>query len=76
MTSETHPSQEELEKNLLLTVEDWTNTFKDWCGNQKGTECGILTKILTDVGYVTLSSSLNSYEFRMWIKMTLPQNKE
>jgi len=76
MTSETHPSQEELEKNLLLTVEDWTNTFKDWCGNQKDTECGILTKILTDVGYVTLSSSLNNYEFRMWIKMTLPQNKE
>jgi len=53
MTSETHPSQEDLEKNLLLTVEDWTNTFKDWCGNQKDTECGIRTRIHTDAGSVT-----------------------
>ena len=58
MTNETHPSQEDLEKNYLLTVEDWTNTFKDWSGNQKDTECGIHTRIHTDAGSVTLSSSV------------------
>ena len=76
MTSETHPSQEDLEKNLILTVEDWTNTFKDWCGNQKDTECGIRTRIHTDVGSVTLSSSVSNYECQIWIKLILPQNKE
>jgi len=52
MTKGTQPSQEVLEKNLLLTVEDWTNMFKDWCGNQKDTECGIHTRIHTDAGSV------------------------
>ena len=75
MTSETQPSQEALEKNLLLTVEDWTNMFKDWCGNQKDTECGIHTRIHTDAGSVTLSSSLTSYDLKVYIHLELPQNK-
>ncbi|HHZ97414.1 MAG TPA: hypothetical protein EYN67_18135 [Flavobacteriales bacterium] len=75
MTSETPPSQELLEKNLLLTVEDWTNIFKDWCGNQKDTECGIHTRIHTDAGSVTLSSSLTSYDLKVYIHQTLPLNK-
>ena len=76
MTSETHPSQEDLEKNFLLTVEDWQNTLTDWCGNQKDTECGIHTRIHTDVGSVTLSSSSNNYELKLYIKLIAPQNKE
>jgi len=73
MTSETQPSQELLEKNLVLTQEDWMNTFHDWCGNQKDTVCGIRTKILTDAGSVTLSSSSNSYEFSLYLKMVIPR---
>ncbi|HHZ96220.1 MAG TPA: hypothetical protein EYN67_11855 [Flavobacteriales bacterium] len=75
MTKGTQPSQEVLEKNLLLTVEDWTNMFKDWCGNQKDTECGIHTRIHTDAGSVTLSSSLTSYDLKVYIHLELPQNK-
>ena len=74
MTNEIHPSQEDLEKNFLLTVEDWTNTFKDWSGNQKDTECGIHTRIHTDAGSVTLSSSVDNYLLKLWITVTLPQN--
>ena len=73
MTNETQPSQELLEKNLLLTQEDWMNTFHDWCGNQKDTECGIRTRIHTDVGSVTLSSSLNNYELSLYLKMEIPR---
>ena len=74
MTNEIHPSQEDLEKNFLLTVEYWTNTFKDWSGNQKDTECGIHTRIHTDAGSVTLSSSVDNYLLKLWITVTLPQN--
>ena len=73
MTSEIQPSQEHLEKNLLLTQEDWMNTFRDWCGNQKATECGIRTRIHTDVGSVTLSSLSNSCELSLYLKMTVPR---
>ena len=73
---EIQPSQEHLMRNLLLTQEDWTNTFKDWCGNQKGIECGIRTKIHTDVGSVTLSSSSNNYEFSLYLKMSLPMEPD
>jgi len=48
MTSATLPWQELLEKNLMLTQEDWTNIFRDWSGNQRDTECGIRTRIHTD----------------------------
>ena len=74
MTNEIHPSQEDLEKNFLLTVEDWTNTFRDWSGNQKDTECGIHTRIHTDAGSVTLSSSQDNYLLKLWITLELPQN--
>ena len=73
MTSETLPWQELLEKNLMLTQEDWTNIFKDWSGSQKDTECGIRTRIHTDAGSVTLSSSSNSYELSLYLKMTIPR---
>ena len=73
MTNETLPWQELLEKNLMLTQEDWTNIFKDWCGSQKDTECGIRTRIHTDAGSVTLSSSSNSYELSLYLKMSNPR---
>jgi len=69
MTNETQPSQEFLEKQLILTVEEWTNIFKDWCGNQRDIECGIRTKIHTDAGSVTLSSSSSSSELQLYIKV-------
>jgi len=52
MTNETQPSQELLEKNLILTQEDWENILTDWSGNQKDTECGIRIRIHTDAGSV------------------------
>jgi hypothetical protein len=70
MTNETQPSQEFLEKQLILTVEEWTNIFNDWCGNQKDIECGIRTKIHTDAGSVTLSSSSNNSELQLYIKVS------
>ena len=73
MTSEIQPSQEHLEKNLLLTQEDWMNTFRDWCGNQKDTECGIRIRIHTDAGSVTLSSSSSNYELTLYLKMSIPR---
>jgi len=80
MTNETQPSQEFLEKQLLLMQEEWSNIFRDWCGNQKDTVyiennggCGTLTKIHTGAGYVTLSSLSNSYEMRIYLKMDLPK---
>ena len=73
-TNEIHPSQEDLEKSFLLTVEDWLNTFKDWSGNQKDTECGIHTRIHTAAGSVTLSSSQDNYLLKLWISLELPQN--
>jgi len=73
MTNETLPWQELLEKNLMLTQEDWTNIFNDWSGSQKDTECGIRTRIHTDVGYVTLSSSSSSYELSLYLKMSNPR---
>jgi len=75
-SSETQPSQEALEKNLLLTVEDWTNMFKDWCGNQKDTECGIRTRIHTDVGSVMLSSLSTSYDLKVYIHLEIPHDKQ
>ncbi|HHZ97244.1 MAG TPA: hypothetical protein EYN67_17245 [Flavobacteriales bacterium] len=76
MTSEIHPSQEDLEKSLMLTVEDWTNTFKDWCGNQKDTECGIHTRIHTDAGSVTLSSLSTNYDLKVYIHLEVPHDKQ
>ena len=76
MIEGTQPSQELMEKNLVLTQEDWMNILADWSGSQKDTECGIRTRIHTDVGSVTLSSSVSNYECQIWIKLTLPQNKE
>ncbi|HHZ97170.1 MAG TPA: hypothetical protein EYN67_16850 [Flavobacteriales bacterium] len=73
MTNGTQPSQELLEKNLLLTQEDWTNIFNDWCGSQKDTECGIRTRIHTDAGSVTLSSSSSSYELSLYMKIVKPR---
>jgi len=73
MTNGTQPSQELLEKNLMLTQEDWTNIFNDWCGSQKDIECGIRTRIHTDAGSVTLSSSSSSFELSLYMKIVTPR---
>ena len=74
MIEGTQPSQELLEKNLLLTQEDWTNIFNDWCGTQKDTECGLRIRIQQDVGAVTLSSSSNNFELALYMKITKPRD--
>ncbi|SVD57743.1 uncharacterized protein METZ01_LOCUS410597 [marine metagenome] len=73
MINGTQPSQELLEKNLLLTQEDWMNILADWSGSQKDTECGIRIRIPTDAGSVTLSSSSNSCELSLYLKMVIPR---
>ena len=73
MIEGTQPSQELLEKNLLLTQEDWTNILADWSGSQKDTECGIRIRIPTVAGSVTLSSLSNSCELSLYLKMTVPR---
>ena len=73
MIEGTQPSQELMEKNLVLTQEDWMNILADWSGSQKDIECGIRIKIHTDVGSVTLSSSSNSCELSLYLKMTVPR---
>jgi hypothetical protein len=72
-TNEILPLQELMEKNLILTLEDWTNIFNDWCGSQKGIECGIRTRIHTDAGSVTLSSSSSSFELSLYMKIVIPR---
>jgi hypothetical protein len=62
-----------MEKNLMLTVEDWTNIFKDWCGTQKDIECGIHTRIHTDAGSATFSSSSNNFAMALYIKIEIPR---
>jgi len=65
---------EVLEKNLVLTLEDWTNIFKDWNGIQKGTVSGTLIKIRVDAGYVTFSSSYDISEMKLWLNLRLPKD--
>ena len=71
---EIQPSHEFLEKQLLLMQEEWSNIFQDWCGNQKDTVCGTLTKIHSGAGYVTLSSLPSNYEMRLYLKMDQEKN--
>jgi hypothetical protein len=73
MIEGTQPSQELMEKNLLLTQEDWMNILADWSGSQKDIECGIRIRIHTDAGSVTLSSSSNSSELSLYLKLSVPK---
>ena len=65
--------QELMEKTWILTLEDWTNIFKDWIGSQKGTDSGILIKIPMDAGYVTFSSLSDKYEMYSHMSMKIPK---
>ena len=65
---------EVMEKNLVLTLEDWTNIFKDWNGIQKDTVAGTLIKIRVDAGYVTFSSSYDTSEMKLWLNLRLPKD--
>jgi len=64
---------EVLEKNLVLTWEDWKNIFLDWSGIQKGTVVGTHIRIQLDVGSVTFSSSADTCEMKLWLTYKIPR---
>ena len=66
---------EVMEKNLVLTYEDWKNIFQDWNGTQKGTVVGTHIRIQLDAGSVTFSSSADTSEMKLWLTMKIPRKQ-
>ena len=66
---------EVLEKNLVLTLEDWKNIFLDWNGIQKGTVVGTHIRIQLDAGSVTFSSSADTCEMKLWLTLKYPRKQ-
>ena len=66
---------EVMEKNLVLTYEDWKNIFQDWNGTQKGTVVGTHIRIQLDAGSVTFSSSADTCTMKLWLTCNIPRNK-
>ena len=64
---------EVMEKNLLLTLEDWKNIFQDWNGTQKGTVVGTHIRIQLDAGSVTFSSSADTCTMKLWLTLNIPR---
>lgn len=64
---------EVMEKNLLLTYEDWKNIFQDWNGTQKVTAVGTLIKIQVDAGFVTFSTSADTCTMKLWLTLNSPR---
>ena len=64
---------EVMEKNLLLTCEDWKNIFLDWNGIQKGTVVGTHIRIQLDAGSVTFSSSADTCTMKLWLTLNIPR---
>ena len=66
---------EVMEKNLVLTLEDWKNIFQDWNGTQKDTVVGTLIKIQVDAGSATFSSSADTCTMKLWLTLIEPRKK-
>ena len=66
---------EVMEKNLVLTLEDWKNIFQDWNGTQKGTVVGTHIRIQLDAGSVTFSSSADTCEMKLWLTLKYPRKQ-
>ncbi len=66
---------EVLEKNLVLTWEDWKNIFLDWNGTLKDTVVGTLIKIRVDAGFATFSSSADTCTMKLWLTLNTPRKK-
>ena len=64
---------EVMEKNLVLTLEDWKNIFHDWNGTQKGTVVGTHIRIQLDAGSVTFSSSADTCTMKLWLTLNIPR---
>ena len=64
---------EVMEKNLLLTLEDWKNIFLDWNGTQKDTVVGTHIRIQADAGSVTFSSSADTCTMKLWLTLNIPR---
>ena len=64
---------EVMEKNLLLTCEDWKNIFLDWNGTQKDTVVGTHIRIQADAGSVTFSSSADTSVMKLWLTISIPR---
>tara|TARA_B110001454_G_C12384825_1_gene294244 strand:- start:143 stop:379 length:237 start_codon:yes stop_codon:yes gene_type:complete len=67
---------EVMEKNLVLTLEDWKNIFLDWSGTQKGTVVGTLIRTQLDAGSVTFSSSVDTCTMKLWLTLTIPRKNK
>ena len=64
---------EVMEKNLVLTLEDWKNIFQDWNGTQKGTVVGTHIRLQLDAGSVTFSSSVDTCTMKLWLTLNIPR---